>query len=152
VLPQDVASPADPDSLRSLSDAGRDVPWLNGRDAIMATYRSEDGWRGKPRSRVFRALPTRLNGEIGFVAYRRESPGCSYKPLNLTVMSFDADGTRIAEQCAEAVWGSTYAPSMDATTLDRLVSTLRAALRRADPTAGLIVTRPGLGYQLADTA
>jgi DNA-binding winged helix-turn-helix (wHTH) protein len=41
---------------------------------------------------------------------------------------------------------------MDATTLDRLVSMLRAALRRADDSAALIVTRPGLGYQLADSA
>ena len=56
------------------------------------------------------------------------------------------------EQLAEAVWGSSYAPGMDATTLDRLVSTLRAALRRVDESASLIVTRPGLGYQLADIA
>jgi len=56
------------------------------------------------------------------------------------------------EQCAEAVWGPSYAPGMDATTLDRLVSTLRASLRRLDGTNSLIVTRPGLGYQLADSA
>lgn len=56
------------------------------------------------------------------------------------------------EQCAEAVWGPSFAPGMDATTLDRLISTLRATLRRADDASGLIVTRPGLGYQLADTA
>jgi DNA-binding winged helix-turn-helix (wHTH) protein len=41
---------------------------------------------------------------------------------------------------------------MDATTLDRLISTLRASLRRLDGTNSLIVTRPGLGYQLADSA
>jgi DNA-binding response OmpR family regulator len=56
------------------------------------------------------------------------------------------------EQCAEAVWGDQYAPGMEATTLDRLVSTLRATLRRADPESHLIVTRPGLGYMLADVA
>jgi DNA-binding response OmpR family regulator len=56
------------------------------------------------------------------------------------------------EACAAAVWGQSYAPGMDATTLDRLVSTMRATLRRADDTASLIVTRPGLGYQLCDSA
>jgi len=56
------------------------------------------------------------------------------------------------EQCAEAVWGSEYAPGMDATTLDRLVSTLRSVLRQADPSSRLIETRPGLGYLLADAA
>lgn len=56
------------------------------------------------------------------------------------------------EECAEAVWGPSYAPGMDATTLDRLISTLRASLRRVDESNGLIVTRPGLGYQLADSA
>ncbi len=56
------------------------------------------------------------------------------------------------EQCAEAVWGQHYAPGMDATTLDRLVSTVRAVLRRVDHAATLIVTRPGLGYELAHAA
>jgi DNA-binding response OmpR family regulator len=56
------------------------------------------------------------------------------------------------EQCAEAVWGTHYAPGMESTTLDRLVSTLRAALRRADPGYRAIVTRPGLGYLLDDAA
>lgn len=56
------------------------------------------------------------------------------------------------EECAEAIWGSHYAPGMEATTLDRLVSTLRTTLRKADPTNSLIVTRPGLGYMLDDAA
>jgi DNA-binding response OmpR family regulator len=54
------------------------------------------------------------------------------------------------EQCAEAVWGVDYAPGMEATTLDRLVSTLRSALRRVDAEANLIQTRPGLGFQLVE--
>src|SRR5207244_13220733 len=37
------------------------------------------------------------------------------------------------EQCAEAVWCQQFAPGMDPTTLDRLVSTLRETLRNADP-------------------
>jgi DNA-binding response OmpR family regulator len=56
------------------------------------------------------------------------------------------------EQCAAAVWGDGYAPGMEATTLDRLVSTLRAAIRQIDPEAVVLDTRPGLGYQLADDA
>jgi DNA-binding response OmpR family regulator len=56
------------------------------------------------------------------------------------------------EHCAEAVWGMHYAPGMEATTLDRLVSTLRTTLRTADPKNRLIVTRPGLGYMLDDAA
>jgi DNA-binding response OmpR family regulator len=56
------------------------------------------------------------------------------------------------EQCAEAIWGPEYTPGNDATALDRLVSTVRAALRQIDPSAQVIETRPGLGYQLADDA
>jgi DNA-binding response OmpR family regulator len=56
------------------------------------------------------------------------------------------------EQCAEAVWGPDFAPGMDATTLDRLISTLRSASRRCGVEVNLIVTRPGLGFQLADAA
>jgi DNA-binding response OmpR family regulator len=56
------------------------------------------------------------------------------------------------EHCAEAVWGPTWAPGMDSTTLDRLISTLRATLRKAGVESELIVTRPGLGFQLADAA
>jgi DNA-binding response OmpR family regulator len=56
------------------------------------------------------------------------------------------------EECAEAVWGPNFAPGMDATTLDRLLSTLRGTLRKVDPEARLIETRAGLGYRLADAA
>jgi Transcriptional regulatory protein, C terminal/FHA domain len=56
------------------------------------------------------------------------------------------------EQLAHAVWGEQFAPGMDATTLDRLISTLRAVLRDAAPECKLIVTRPGLGYELSDAA
>lgn len=52
------------------------------------------------------------------------------------------------EACAAAIWGRDYDPGLDAEALDRAVSNLRAALRRADPTAELIQTRRGLGYTL----
>ncbi len=56
------------------------------------------------------------------------------------------------EECAEAIWGPDYTPGNDATPLDRLVSTTRGALRQVNPTAQIIETRPGLGYQLAADA
>jgi pSer/pThr/pTyr-binding forkhead associated (FHA) protein len=56
------------------------------------------------------------------------------------------------EECAEAVWGPDYTPGNDATPLDRLISTTRTALRRLDPEARVIETRPGFGYQLSDDA
>lgn len=52
------------------------------------------------------------------------------------------------ESCAAAIWGRDYDPGLDAEALDRAVSNLRAALRRADPSADLIQTRRGLGYVL----
>ncbi len=52
------------------------------------------------------------------------------------------------ESCAEAIWGRDYDPGLDAEALDRTVSNLRAALRRADPAVDLIQTRRGLGYVL----
>jgi DNA-binding response OmpR family regulator len=60
----------------------------------------------------------------------------------------NAGGVCSREQLACAVWGEDYAPGMDATTLDRLISTLRGAIRRAGACAEIVVTRPGLGYQL----
>lgn len=56
------------------------------------------------------------------------------------------------ESLATAVWGAEYAPGMEATTLDRLVSTLRAAVRRVDAIACVVATRQGLGYELAPDA
>ena len=59
---------------------------------------------------------------------------------------------RSREDCAEAVWGPDYTPGNDATPLDRLVSATRQTLRRVAPDAQIIVTRPGLGFQLSDDA
>jgi DNA-binding response OmpR family regulator len=53
------------------------------------------------------------------------------------------------EACAEAVWGRDYDPGLDAESLDKAVSGLRGALRRADQSAaGLLQTRRGMGYVL----
>jgi len=54
------------------------------------------------------------------------------------------------EACAEAIWGRDYDPGLDADALDKAISGVRAALRRADPSgAELIQTRRGLGFMLA---
>lgn len=52
------------------------------------------------------------------------------------------------EACAEAIWGRDYDPGMDSEALDRAVSNLRGALRRADQGADLLQTRRGMGYVL----
>jgi pSer/pThr/pTyr-binding forkhead associated (FHA) protein len=52
------------------------------------------------------------------------------------------------EACAQAIWGRDYDPGLDAEALDRVVSNLRGALRRADPDAELLQTRRGMGYTL----
>lgn len=57
------------------------------------------------------------------------------------------------EACAEAIWGRDYDPGLDADALDKAVSGLRAALRRADPTgADLLQTRRGVGFVLLPTS
>lgn len=56
------------------------------------------------------------------------------------------------EDCAEAVWGRDYDPGMDSEALDKAVSGLRSALRRADDAAvNLLQTRRGMGYVLLPT-
>jgi DNA-binding response OmpR family regulator len=52
------------------------------------------------------------------------------------------------EDCARAIWGRDYDPGLDAEALDRAISNLRGALRRADDAADLLQTRRGLGYVL----
>lgn len=52
------------------------------------------------------------------------------------------------EACAEAIWGRDYDPGLDAEALDRAVSNLRGALRRAGQASDLLQTRRGLGYVL----
>jgi DNA-binding response OmpR family regulator len=57
------------------------------------------------------------------------------------------------EDCAAAVWGREYDPGLDAEALDKAISGLRGALRRADQSAaGLLQTRRGMGYVLLAVA
>lgn len=53
------------------------------------------------------------------------------------------------ESCAQAIWGRDYDPGLDADALDRIVTNLRSQIRQIDPTADLIKTRRGIGYELA---
>lgn len=52
------------------------------------------------------------------------------------------------ESCAQAIWGRDYDPGLDADALDKIITNLRSQLRLADPTADLIKTRRGIGYEL----
>ena len=52
------------------------------------------------------------------------------------------------EDCARAIWGRDYDPGRDAGALDEAFSRLRRQIRLADPTADLITSRRGLGYEL----
>jgi pSer/pThr/pTyr-binding forkhead associated (FHA) protein len=52
------------------------------------------------------------------------------------------------EECARAIWGHAFDPGLDADALDKAVSGLRAALRKADPSADLIQTRRSMGFVL----
>jgi DNA-binding response OmpR family regulator len=78
------------------------------------------------------------------------------QPLDLTPAQFrllhhlyqHAGDVCTRESCAQAIWGRDYDPGMDADALDRAINNLRTRLRQADPTADLIVTRRGLGYEL----
>ena len=80
------------------------------------------------------------------------------QPLKLTPNQFrllrhllqQAGHVSSREECAVAVWGASYAPGMEATTLDHLVSTVRAAARLLEGDVVVIETRPGLGYQIGD--
>jgi len=82
----------------------------------------------------------------------------NHQPIDLTPHQFrlllhlyrHRGEVRSREQCAEAVWGTNFTPGNDATPLDRLISTLRAAIRQVAPDTNLIETRPGLGYQLLE--
>lgn len=76
------------------------------------------------------------------------------KPLDLTPAQFrllrhlyqHAGSVCTRESCAEAIWNRDYDPGLDADALDKAISNLRLQLRKVDPEADLIETRPGLGY------
>lgn len=56
------------------------------------------------------------------------------------------------ESCAEAIWGRDYDPGLDAEALDKLVSNLRASMRKIDDDADLLRTRRGMGFVLMPQA
>lgn len=72
--------------------------WFTGSEALRVLYTQYDIWNGRPRPGVFRILPTALNGELAFAEYCRERPDGPYTPLAFTVVTLNADGTRISEK------------------------------------------------------
>lgn len=52
------------------------------------------------------------------------------------------------EGCAEALWGPSWVPGMDAGTLDQAISMLRKRLAEVKPDVQFIQTKRGLGYML----
>jgi RNA polymerase sigma-70 factor, ECF subfamily len=72
--------------------------WFAGREALRVLYAGYRHWKGRPGPGVFRILPTGLNGELGFAEYARERPDRPYTALAFTVVTLNADGTRVAEK------------------------------------------------------
>jgi RNA polymerase sigma-70 factor (ECF subfamily) len=72
--------------------------WFAGAEALRVLYAGYDIWKGRPRPGVFRILPTALNGELAFAEYCRERPDGPYTPLAFTVVTLNAEGTRVAEK------------------------------------------------------
>jgi RNA polymerase sigma-70 factor, ECF subfamily len=72
--------------------------WFAGSEALRVLYAGYDIWKGRPGPGVFRILPTALNGELAFAEYARERPDRPYTPLAFTVVTLNADGTRVAEK------------------------------------------------------
>jgi RNA polymerase sigma-70 factor (ECF subfamily) len=65
--------------------------WLDGRDAVAATFRSPGTWDGEPKPGRYRIVPTAMNGQPAALAYVRLE-GARYVPVCMTVMDLDADG------------------------------------------------------------
>lgn len=79
-------------------------------------------------------------------------------PLKLTPVQFrlllhlhqHAGEVCTREACAQAIWGREYEPGLDADALDQIISSLRSALRKIEPTVNLIETRRAVGFLLLD--
>jgi len=78
------------------------------------------------------------------------------QPLDLTPSQFrllqylyrHAGQVCTRESCAKAIWQDEYLPEMETDNLDKVIHSLRARLRSADPEADLIRIRRGVGYML----
>jgi RNA polymerase sigma-70 factor (ECF subfamily) len=91
------------------------IYWLEGRDAVVATFLSPGTWDGEPRAGRYRIVPTAMNGQPAGLAYVRGADG-RYVPVCLTVMDLDTDG-RVFDMAVFVLpqhfsaWG--YPPSLE---------------------------------------
>jgi RNA polymerase sigma-70 factor (ECF subfamily) len=67
------------------------IYWLDGRDAVAATFRSPGTWEGEPGPGRYRIFPTAMNGQPAALAYVKGADD-RYVPVCMTVMDLDADG------------------------------------------------------------
>ena len=76
-------------------DAVMDMPpwmyWLDGRDAVAATFLGPGTWEGEPRPDRYRIVPVAMNGQPGGLAYVKGADGL-YWPVCMTVMDLDVEG------------------------------------------------------------
>lgn len=65
--------------------------WVDGREAVAATFLSPGTWDGAPRPGRYRILPVAMNGQPGGLAYVKGDDGI-YRPVCLSVMALDVAG------------------------------------------------------------
>jgi RNA polymerase sigma-70 factor (ECF subfamily) len=66
--------------------------WLEGRDAVVATFLSAGTWQGKPRPGRYRIVATSMNGQPAGLAYVKLAEDTPYVPVCMTVMDLNAEG------------------------------------------------------------
>jgi RNA polymerase sigma-70 factor, ECF subfamily len=71
--------------------------WLEGRDAIRATFESAGSWGGQRRSGYYRVVPAALNGQPGAISYLRQRPDGPYQAVCFTLLGLNREGTRVSE-------------------------------------------------------
>jgi RNA polymerase sigma-70 factor (ECF subfamily) len=71
--------------------------WLEGREAIRATFESEGTWAGQRRPGYYRVVPAALNGQPGAISYLRERPDGPFKAVCFTLLGLNREGTRVSE-------------------------------------------------------
>ncbi|HEY7035918.1 MAG TPA: FHA domain-containing protein [Thermomicrobiales bacterium] len=134
------------DGPRTLAD--RDAIGLGAPDALL---RFVDDVTVPASATTAGTAPPRLTYDDRLLRFAFDS-----RPLDLTPNEFRLllhlyrrlGAVCSRESCAAAIWGDDYPPGRDADALDKVVSTLRGKLRRLDPAADLVQTRPGYGYTL----
>jgi RNA polymerase sigma-70 factor, ECF subfamily len=95
------------------------VYWLDGREAIAASFRSPETWEGELSTDRYRMLATSMNGQPAALAYVRGQDG-SYTAICLTVLTLGPDG-RIGELAVFVLpeqfkaWG--FPPTLEAAAL-----------------------------------